>query len=128
MAAFHIPTDSNGCGKSTNGGSWPLSLTVLYKICKCLLMKKLQAKITIRLLAAMLVTVGVVGVSALAMQASTQNQSSLAPSLKSIQTDKATSFTQAAKPGQCWFVELALPGTSESKATTENLKVIATTL
>ncbi|PYJ29711.1 MAG: hypothetical protein DME90_04630 [Verrucomicrobia bacterium] len=49
-------------------------------------------------------------------------------SLKSIQTDKATSFTQAAQPGHNWFVELALPGTSESKATTENLKVIATTL
>ena len=91
-------------------------------------MKKLQAKITIRFVAATLVTAAVVGVSALAMQASTPNQSSLAPSLKSIQTDKATSFTQAAKPSQCWFNELALPGTSESKAATENLKVIATTL
>ena len=91
-------------------------------------MKKLQAKITIRFVAATLVTAAVVGVSALAMQASTPNQSSLAPSLKSIQTDKATSFTQAAKPSLNWFVELALPGTSEGKAATENLKVIATTL
>jgi putative copper export protein len=91
-------------------------------------MKKLQAKITTRFVAATLVTAAVVGVSALAMQASTQNQDSLAPSLKSIQTDKSTSFIASAKPSQCWFVELALPGTSESKAATENLKVIAATL
>ena len=91
-------------------------------------MKKLQTKITIRFVAAMLVTAAVVGVSALAMQASTQTQNSLAPSLKSIQTDKATSFYAGRVPSQTWFVELALPGTSESKATTENLKVIATTL
>jgi len=91
-------------------------------------MKKLQAKISIRFVAAALVTAAVVGVSALAMQASTQNQNSLAPSLKSIQTDKATSFTAGAVPGRSWFVELALPGTSESKAATENLKVITATL
>jgi putative copper export protein len=91
-------------------------------------MKKLQTKITKRFVAAMLVTAAVVGVSALAMQASTQNQNSLAPSLKSIQTDKATSFYAGRAPNQTWFVELALPGTSESRATTENLKVIATTL
>ena len=91
-------------------------------------MKKLQAKITKRFVAAALVTAAVVGVSALAMQASTPNQNSLAPSLRSIQTDKATSFTQAAKPDQTWFREAVLSGSSESKAATENLKVIATTL
>ena len=92
-------------------------------------MKKLQAKITIRLLAAMLVTAAVVGVSALAIQASTPNQNSLAPSLKSIQTEKATSFYAGrGEPNRNWFVELALPGTSESKAATSNLKVVATTL
>jgi len=91
-------------------------------------MKKLQAKITTRFVAAALVTAAVVGVSALAMQASIPNQNSLAPSLKSIQTDKATSFYAGRVPSQCWFVEMALPGTSESKAATENLKVIATTL
>ena len=91
-------------------------------------MKKLQAKITIRYVAAMLVTAAVAGVSALAMQASTQNQNALAPSLKSIQTDEAKSFYAERQPSMTWFVELALPGTSESKATTENLKVIATTL
>ena len=90
-------------------------------------MKKLQAKITIRLVAATLVTAAVVGVSALAMQASTQNQNALAPSLKSIRTEKAASYA-GYHPAQTWFVELALPGTSESKAATENLKVIATTL
>ena len=91
-------------------------------------MKKLQAKITIRFVAAMLVTVAIIGLSALAMQASTQNQNALAPSLKSIQTDKATSFYAGRAPSQVWFVELALPGTSESKAATSNLRVIATTL
>ena len=90
-------------------------------------MKKLKAKITIRFVAAMLVTAAVVGVSALAMQASTPNQNFLAPSLKSIQTDKAASFA-GCQPSRTWFVELALPGTSESKAATSNLKVIATTL
>jgi hypothetical protein len=91
-------------------------------------MKKLQAKITKRFIAAILVTAAVVGVSALAMQASIPNQNSMAPSLKSIQTDAAKSFYAGRVPSQTWFNELALPGTSESKATTENLKVIATTL
>ena len=91
-------------------------------------MKKLQAKISIRFVAATLVTAAVVGVSALAMQASTQNQNALAPSLKSIQTDEARSFTAGAAPTQCWFRENVLPGTSESKAATSNLKVVATTL
>lgn len=91
-------------------------------------MKKHLASITKRLVAAMLVIATVVGVSALAMHAPTQNQNSLAPSLKNIQTDKAKSFYAERKPSMTWFVELALPGTSESKAATENLKVIATTL
>jgi hypothetical protein len=91
-------------------------------------MKKLQAKITIRVVAATLVTAAVVAVSALAMQASTQNQNSLAPSLKSIQTDKATSFYTERAPSTTWFRENVLSGTSESKAATSNLKVIATTL
>lgn len=91
-------------------------------------MKKLQAKITKRLVAATLVAAALVGISALAMQASTLNQNSLAPSLRSIQTDKATSFYVGRVPSQTWFVERSLPGTSESKAATENLRVIATTL
>ena len=91
-------------------------------------MKTTEVKPTIRIVAAALVTAAVVGVSALAMQASTQNQNALAPSLKSIQTEKATSFTAGAVPSQTWFREIALPGTSESKAATENLKVITATL
>ena len=91
-------------------------------------MKKLQAKINKRFAAATLVAAAVVGLSALAMQASTQNQNALAPSLKSIRTDEAKSFYAGAVPSQCWFRENVLPGTSESKAATENLKVITATL
>jgi len=91
-------------------------------------MKTIEVKPTIRIVAAMLVTVAVVGVSALAMQASSQNQNALAPSLKSIQTDKATSFYAGRAPSRTWFVEAVLPGTGESKAATENLKVITATL
>ena len=91
-------------------------------------MKTIEVKPTIRIAAAMLVTVAVVGVSALAMQASSQNQNALAPSLKSIQTDKATSFYAGRAPSRTWFVEAVLPGTGESKAATENLKVITATL
>jgi hypothetical protein len=87
-----------------------------------------STKSTIRIVSAMLVTAAVVGVSALAMQASSQNQNALAPSLKSIQTDKATSFYAGRAPSRTWFVEAVLPGTDESKAETENLKVITATL
>ena len=91
-------------------------------------MKKYLAGITKRLVAAMLVISAVVGVSALAMHAPTQNQNSAARSLKNIQTDKATLFDPGKSVSQTWFVELAMPGTSESKAATSNLRVIATTL
>ncbi len=91
-------------------------------------MKTIHVKSTIRIVSAMLVTAAVVGVSALAMQASSQNQNALAPSLKSIQTDKATSFYAGRAPSRTWFVEAVLPGTGESKAATENLKVITATL
>jgi hypothetical protein len=91
-------------------------------------MRKLQARITIRLVAAMLVTVSVIGLSALAMHAPSQNQNTLARSLKSIQTDKATLFYADNRQDRCHFVEMVLPGTSESKAATENLKLVAATL
>ena len=89
-------------------------------------MTNLQAEITKRLAAAMLVTTAVVGVSALTIHAPAQNQNSLA--LKSIQTDKATSFYADNGQNRAWFVEQVLPGTSESKAATENLKSIAAAL
>ena len=91
-------------------------------------MKKLQAHSTKRLVAAMLVTVTVIGLSALAMLAPTQNQNSQARSLKSIQTDKATLFYADQRTDRCWAVEMVLPGTTESKAATENLKLVAATL
>jgi len=91
-------------------------------------MKKLQAQITTRLVAAMLVTVAIIGLSALAMHAPTQNQNSHARSLKSIQTDQATLFYADNRQDRMQCVEMVLPGTSESKAATENLKLVAATL
>jgi Tfp pilus assembly protein PilV len=91
-------------------------------------MKKLQAQITIRFVAATLVTVAVIGLSALAMRAPTQNQNSLTRSLKSIQTDKATLFYADNRQDRCYYVEMVLPGTSENQAATENLKLVAATL
>jgi hypothetical protein len=91
-------------------------------------MNAIHAKPAIRIFAAMLVTVTVIGLSSLAIHASTQNQNSLAPSLKNIQTDKATSFYADRQPSRTWFVEAVLPGTGESKSATENLKVITAAL
>jgi hypothetical protein len=74
----------------------------------------------------MLVTVAVVGLSAVATHAPTHNESPLG--WKSIQTDKATLFYADNRRDRCRYVEQVLPGTSESKAATENLKVVAATL
>jgi len=89
-------------------------------------MRKLQPKITIRLIAATFVTVAVLGLSAIAMHAPTQNQNSLA--LKRIQTDNATVFYADNSGNNIWFVEAVLPGTIEGKAATDNLKIVAATL
>jgi hypothetical protein len=89
-------------------------------------MKNLQAEVNKRLVAAMLVTVAVIGLSALAMRAPTQNQGAVA--LKSIQTDKATLLYADRSSDRCSFVERVMPGTSESKAATEHLKLVAATL
>jgi Tfp pilus assembly protein PilV len=91
-------------------------------------MKKLQAQITTRLVAAMLVTMAVIGLSSIAMRAPTQNQNSLTRSLKSIHTDKATLFYADQGMDRCWYIEQVLPGTSENQAATENLKLVAATL
>jgi hypothetical protein len=90
-------------------------------------MKNLQAQ-TIRLVAATLVAVAVIGLSVLAMHTPTQNQNSVARSLKSIQTDKATLFYADNRQDRNWCVEMVLPGTAESKAATENLKLVVATL
>ena len=91
------------------------------------LMKKLQAQ-TLRLVAAMLVAMAVIGLSGIAMHAPTQKPNSLTRSLKNIQTDKATLFYANNKGDCARFVEMVLPGTGESKAATDNLKLIAATL
>jgi hypothetical protein len=91
-------------------------------------MKNLQAKITTRVVAAMLVAMAVIGLSAIAMHAPTQKPNSVSRSLKNIQTDNATLFYADQRMDRGWCVEMVLPGTSESKAATDNLKLIAATL
>jgi aminopeptidase C len=89
-------------------------------------MKKALAGITKRLVAGMLVAVAVVAMSAFTIHAPSQN--SAVRSLDSIQTDKATLFYADRTPSANWFVEQVLPGTSESKDATENLKLVAAAL
>ena len=89
-------------------------------------MKKDLAGITKRVVARTLVAVAVVGVSALTIH--TPSQNSAARSLNNIQTDKATLFYADAGPDCNWFMEQVLPGTSESKAATEDLKSVAAAL
>jgi hypothetical protein len=88
-------------------------------------MKHLIAQ-KVRLAAAMSVTVAVIGLSSLAMQAPHHTENAM--TLKSIQTDKTTLFYANARPSCAWFVEAVLPGTGESKAATENLKAVVATL
>jgi hypothetical protein len=88
-------------------------------------MEKNQPEITKRLVAAALVTAAVVAVSALSMHTPTDSRSSLARPLKNIQTEKTTVFYAMSAPDGINFVELVLPTTRESRASTENLKLIA---
>jgi len=89
-------------------------------------MEKALAGITKRLVAGMLVAVAVVTTSAFTIHAPSQN--SAARSLNNIQTDKATLYYTDRSPSANWFVEQVLPGTSESKDATENLKLVAAAL
>ena len=89
-------------------------------------MKKHLPGIPKRLVAGILVAVAIIGVSALTIHTPIQN--SAARSLNSIQTDKATTFYAAMRPNCAWFVEQVLPMTKESKAATENLKLVAAAL
>jgi len=84
-------------------------------------MRNIQPGITKRLVAATLVAAAVVGVSALSTHTPTHNQSALARSLKSIQTDKATLFYADNRGDRCNFVEQ----TGQSGVSAENLKLIA---
>ena len=70
-------------------------------------MKHIHRKIYVRLLAAMLVTVAVVVLSALAAHAPAQNQSSL--TLESIRTDNTAVFYADHRANGAWFVEAVLP-------------------
>jgi hypothetical protein len=90
------------------------------------LMKKASAGITKRLVAGMLVAVAVVGVSAVTIHTPSRNSAAL--SLNRIQTDKATLFYADRQPHGFRFVEQVLPGTSEYKAATDNLKLVAAAL
>jgi hypothetical protein len=100
---------------------------------------------TLRLLAAMLITVAVIVLSSLATHAPAQNQNWL--TLKNIRTDKASTiyadqrtnrawFVEAVLPtghyanqrtNRAWFVEAVLP-IGDSNVATENLKSVAATL
>ena len=94
-------------------------------------MKKKKREIGKRFLAAVLVVAAVIGVSALTMHTPTHNQNSLARSLKNIQTDKAILFYadfNPTGPDALRYVERVPAMTGESKALTENLKLIAATL
>ena len=81
--------------------------------------------ITVRLLAAILITVAVIVLTSLATHAPAQNQSWL--TLKNIRTDNATSFYADNRADRAWFVEMVLP-TGDSNVMTENLKSVAATL
>jgi hypothetical protein len=92
-------------------------------------MKRNQWEIARRFLAIVLVVAAVVGVSALAIHTPTHNPNSMVRSLKSIQTDKAILFYADASPATALrYVERVPAMTGESKALTENLKLVAATL
>ena len=108
-------------------------------------MKHIHCYPTVRLLAAILITVAVIVLSTLATHAPAQNQNSL--TLKNIRTDKVTTFYADNRANRAWFVEMVLPTghyadnratrawfvemvlpTGDSNAATENLKSVAATL
>jgi hypothetical protein len=89
-------------------------------------MKRDLAGVNKRLVAGVLVAVAVVTMSAFTIHA--PSQKSAVRSLGGIQTDKAILFYANMSPSANWFVEQALPGTTESKDATENLKLVAAAL
>jgi len=67
-----------------------------------------QPTLNVRLLAAMLITMAVIGFSTIATHAPPQNQSRL--TLKNIRTDKTTAFFADNRTNRgSWFVEMVLP-------------------
>ena len=109
-------------------------------------MKNIHCNITVRLVAAMLVTVAVIVLSTLATHAPAQNQNWL--TLKNIQTDRAATLFANHRPDCAWFREMVLPTgekladrrtgcawfremvlpTGDSKLMTENLQSVAAAL
>jgi hypothetical protein len=108
-------------------------------------MKHIHAKSSLRLVAAMMITVAVIFLSSLATHAPAQNQSWL--TLKNIRTDKASAFYADHRASGAWFCEAVLPtsryadqrasgawfceavlSTGDSNVATENLKSVAATL
>ena len=109
-------------------------------------MKHIHRMIFVRMLAAMLVAVAVIVLSALAAHSPAQNQSSL--TLESIRTDNTAVFYADHRANGAWFVEAVLPTgnyaqnrnvdrawfveavvpTGNSDLMTENLKSVAATL
>jgi hypothetical protein len=89
-------------------------------------MKRDLAEVNKRLVAGVLVVVAIVTMSAFTIHA--PSQKSAVRSLGGIQTDKAILFYANMSPSANWFVEQALPGTTESKDATENLKLVAAAL
>jgi hypothetical protein len=89
-------------------------------------MRKNQPGIIKRFVAAVLVAAAVVGVSALSMHTPTHNPDALARPLNSIQTDEVIQFQAFIPPIYATrFVERVPSMTAESRASTENLKLIA---
>src|SRR5215831_2469529 len=108
-------------------------------------MKNIHLNKTVRMLAAILVAVAVIVLSALAANAPAQNQSSL--TLKNVRTDKVTTFYADHRASGAWFVEAVLPTghyanhrasgawfveavlpTGDSNVMIENLNSVAATL
>ena len=110
-------------------------------------MNHIHRNTSVRLIAAIVVSVAVIVLSAFATHAPAPNQSSL--TLKSIRTDKATAFyADNHKDHGAWFVEMVLPTgnyadnqmnrgawfvemvlpTGDSNGATENLESVAATL
>ena|SRR6266496_3989143 len=108
-------------------------------------MKTIHRNFTVRLFAAMLVTVAVIVLSTLATHAPAQSQNWL--TFKNIRTDKVTTFYADHRANGAWFVEAVLPTgryadhrtsgawfveavlpTGDSNVMTENLNSVAATL
>src|SRR4029450_841288 len=128
-----------------NAPAWWVCLTTAQSPGTREFMNSFKPSSIVRLFAAMLITVAIISLSTFATHTPTQNQDSL--TLKSIRTDKSTTFYADQRTNGIWFVEAVLPTgdyvdnrangiwfveavlpTGDSDAATENLKSVAATL